>query len=57
MSLYEGISHILGPEPIHNPTVNYVVLGLSFLFEGGSWWIALREFRTTKGAATSRRSA
>jgi len=49
VSLYEGIAHILHPEPIRNPTVNYVVLGLSFLFEGGSWWIALREFRTTKG--------
>ena len=22
---------------------------MSFLFEGGSWWIALREFRSTKG--------
>ena len=51
VSLYEGISHILEPEPIRNPTVNYVVLGLSFLFEGASWWIALREFRTTKGGA------
>ena len=49
VSLYEGISHILKPEPIRNPTVNYIVLGLSFLFEGGSWWIALSEFRSTKG--------
>jgi cation diffusion facilitator family transporter len=49
VSLYEGISHIMNPEPIRNATVNYVVLALSFLFEGSSWWIALREFRATKG--------
>jgi divalent metal cation (Fe/Co/Zn/Cd) transporter len=29
--------------------VNYVVLGFSLLFEGGSWWVALKEFRKTKG--------
>jgi cation diffusion facilitator family transporter len=50
VSLYEGISHMLDPEPIRNPAANYVVLALSFRFEGGSWWIALREFRRTKGA-------
>jgi cation diffusion facilitator family transporter len=50
VSLYEGISHMLAPEPIRNSTANYVVLALSFLFEGGSWWIALKEFRKTKGA-------
>jgi cation diffusion facilitator family transporter len=49
VSLYEGISHMLEPEPIRNPTANYIVLALSFLFEGGSWLIALREFRRTKG--------
>jgi cation diffusion facilitator family transporter len=49
VSFYEGINHILHPEPISDPLVNYVVLGLSFLFESGSWWIALREFRAAKG--------
>jgi cation diffusion facilitator family transporter len=49
VSFYEGVVHILDPEPIRNPTVNYVVLGLSFLFEGGSWWVALKEFRRNKG--------
>ncbi len=29
--------------------VNYVVLGLSFLFEGSSWYVALKEFRREKG--------
>lgn len=50
VSFYEGVIHILDPEEIRNPTVNYVVLGLSILFEGSSWFVALREFRKTKGA-------
>ena len=50
VSAYEGIQHIRNPEPATNHTVSYVVLGISFLFEAGSWWVALREFRTTKGA-------
>lgn len=49
ISLYEGISHIRHPEPISNPIVNYLVLGLSLLFESGSWWVAFREFRRAKG--------
>lgn len=50
VSFYEGVVHILEPEPIENPIVNYVVLGLSIVFEGGSWLIALKEFRHAKGA-------
>jgi cation diffusion facilitator family transporter len=49
VSLYEGVSHIRNPVHVENPTVNYVVLGLSLLFEGGSWWVALKEFRRAKG--------
>jgi cation diffusion facilitator family transporter len=49
VSFYEGVVHILAPEPIANAKVNYIVLGLSFLFEGGSWLVALKEFRRKKG--------
>jgi cation diffusion facilitator family transporter len=49
VSVYEGISHVLYPVSITNPFVNYVVLGLAMVFEGISWWVALREFRATKG--------
>lgn len=49
VSFYEGIVHIRDPEPIRNVTVTYVVLGLSILFEGFSWAVALKEFRATKG--------
>lgn len=49
VSIYEGVQKILHPHPIENVIVNYVVLGLAFLFEAGAWFIALKEFRTTKG--------
>ncbi len=49
VSLYEGILHILFPKPISDPLVNYVVLGLAFLFESVSWLVALRQFRALKG--------
>ncbi|TGQ01980.1 MULTISPECIES: cation diffusion facilitator family transporter [unclassified Mesorhizobium] len=49
VSFYEGVVHILAPEPVSNVKVNYIVLGLSFLFEGSSWLVALKEFRKQKG--------
>lgn len=49
VSFYEGVIHMLAPEPVANAMVNYIVLGLSFLFEGSSWWVALKEFRKQKG--------
>ena len=49
LSFYEGIVHLRDPQPIQRPMVNYVVLALSFVFEAGSWWIALRTFRASKG--------
>lgn len=50
ISIYEGIAHLRHPEPLSGPMVNYVVLGLAMLFEGGAWVFALREFNRTKGA-------
>lgn len=48
ISIYEGILHVQKPEPIDKPIVNYVVLGLSAVFEGWTWLIALREYRRTR---------
>ena len=45
VSLFEGIAHVLSPDPIQNAEVNYTVLGLSALFDGTTWWIALRNFK------------
>lgn len=42
MSFYEGIKHIEHPEPLENPFWNYLVLGISVLFEGAASWLAIR---------------
>ena len=34
VSAYECLLHILHPEPIANPSWNYIVLGLAIVFEG-----------------------
>jgi len=49
VSLYQGIRHLVAPMPISSPIVNYVVLGLALALESGSWGVAIREFRSTKG--------
>ena len=49
ISIYEGIQHIQHPEPISNPMVNYIVLGLALVFEGAAWYFAFREFNRTRG--------
>ena len=49
VSVYEGISHVMAPVPMSNTVVNYVVLSLAFVFEGVSWGVAIKEFRSAKG--------
>ena len=49
ISVYEGIHHLLHPQPATNPLINYLVLSLAIIFEGVAWLFALREFRRTKG--------
>src|SRR4051795_79389 len=52
VSVYEGVLHLLHPEPMTHPLVNYVVLLASMVFEGTSWLVALRAFRRQKGSAS-----
>ena len=49
MSVYEGLTHLIHPEPVTNPFWNFVVLGFAFVFEGISWFFGWRAFRVTKG--------
>ena len=44
ISLYEGVLHIVHPEPVENPMVNYIVLNLALIFEGGAWYFAFKDF-------------
>jgi cation diffusion facilitator family transporter len=50
VSFYEGVQHIRHPQPLHDPTWNFVVLGVAALFEGISFTIALRQFLKQAGA-------
>ena len=45
VAFYEGVEHILKPEPIRSPKVAFGVLAASFVFEGLSWRVAWKEFR------------
>ncbi len=45
VSVLEGIDKIRAPHPVSDTLVNYVVLGVSFVFEGASWLVAFRAFR------------
>jgi cation diffusion facilitator family transporter len=45
MSFYEGVTHLEHPEPLRDPTVNYVVLAIALVAEGMSLLVALRELR------------
>lgn len=44
MSFYEGVQHIMRPEPIIDPAWSYVVLGASAVFTLGSFVAAFRPF-------------
>ena len=46
ISIYEGVQHMLHPEPLTAPFWNYIVLGAAALFEGASFFIALRQFKS-----------
>ena len=44
VSVYEGVMHVLHPEPAVSPLVAYAVLIVAFALEGASTFAAFREF-------------
>ncbi|HEX2761072.1 MAG TPA: cation diffusion facilitator family transporter [Rhizomicrobium sp.] len=44
LAVYQGIQHIRHPPDITQPWINFVVLGLAFVFESFSFRVAWREF-------------
>ena len=48
-SVYEGIHTLFHPEPVEALVVAYIVLGISFVFEGTSWLKALLQLRREAG--------
>jgi cation diffusion facilitator family transporter len=53
MSFYEGIKHIEHPEPLEDPMWNYIVLGVSIVFEGAAAWLAIRALLENQAAGSS----
>lgn len=49
VTLLEGISHVRNPDSMADAYVNYIVLGVSAVFEGSTLFLAAREFRKSKG--------
>lgn len=49
VSIYEGISKVRHPHEVTSPMVNYIVLGLSMVFEGVALYIAVSEFNKSRG--------
>ncbi|RWY50170.1 cation diffusion facilitator family transporter [Mucilaginibacter gilvus] len=49
ISIYQGIAHIIKPEELGDPTINYIVLSLSIVFEGASLIIAIKQFNQIRG--------
>lgn len=51
VSAFEGYRHIVTPEELQSPAINYIVLAISALLEGSSWTVAVRQFGKSKGNA------
>jgi cation diffusion facilitator family transporter len=48
VSIYEGVVHVMEPEPAVSPLIAYVVLFVAFALEGGSTYAAFREFDASR---------
>ena len=49
VSILQGVQRVRHPQPIENAIVSEVVLAASFVFEGWSWLVSVRQFRKVKG--------
>lgn len=45
VSLYQGVRHLLAPEPITSPLISLAVLAVAVIFEGLSFVVGFREYR------------
>jgi cation diffusion facilitator family transporter len=52
VSMFQGIYHIIHPDVLGIPKWNYMVLGISVIFEGSSLAIAAKEFNKLRGDNT-----
>jgi len=45
VTIYEGVRHVLAPEPLGDPRWSYVVIAFAAVFDGASFVVGLRQFR------------
>lgn len=48
VSVYEGVLHVLAPEPAVSPLIAFVVLAIAFALEGWSTLAALKDFNAAR---------
>jgi cation diffusion facilitator family transporter len=48
VSVYEGVIHVMEPEPAVSPLIAFVVLAIAFALEGGSTVAAFQEFNRAR---------
>jgi cation diffusion facilitator family transporter len=44
-TIYEGLRHVLRPEPLGDPRWSYIVIAAAVVFDGASFVVGLRQFR------------
>ncbi len=49
VSIYEGVARLRHPHAIESPRLVFIVLAVSAVFEGSSWFVAFRGFRAKAG--------
>lgn len=53
LSIYHGVAALRNPAPLEDPLWNYVVLGISALFEGYSWNVSRKALNKHRKPGTS----
>ena len=53
ISIYEGIQHLMHTAEMSSPIINYIVLGLAMIFEGGALFYAVKEFNKSRGTQST----
>lgn len=51
ISVYEGVRHLLAPQPLADATLSFWVLGIALVLDGASWVFAHRAFSRMAGDA------
>ena len=52
VTVWQGVRHIMAPEPLEKPGAIYLVLVAAAVFEGISWVVSMRAFRKACGRDT-----